>query len=307
MKRLILFLSCFLLLAIRMQAASYTPESLPMVYLQDRTRHVVNPDGILSAECVAAMDTLLWNLEQNKGVQSVVAVVESIENDNCYEFCMQLARLHGIGSKANTGLIILLSTQNRCYQILTGTGLEGTLPDAICRRIENQKMVPFLKEGNWDQAMYQTVYSVCKVIEGDPTLINELTGKKKQEGGNTGLYFVGAVILLFILISWYSNRQRNTCPHCGKQGLVRMNSNIIVDRIHRVEHHQETFRCPHCGQLTHRKHDEPMDNGTGFGGMVPPIMGPWGGFHRGGSSFDGPQGGSFEGGDFGGGGSGGEF
>ena len=234
MKRFILSLGCFLLLAIRMQAASYTPESLPMVYLQDQTRHVVNPDGILSAECVAAMDTLLWNLERNKGVQSVVAVVESIENDDCYEFCMQLARLHGIGSKANTGLIILLSTQNRCYQILTGTGLEGTLPDAICRRIENQKMVPFLKQGNWDQAMYQTVYSVCKVIEGDPTLINELTGKKKEEGGNTGLYFIGAVILLFILISWYSSRQRNTCPHCGKQGLVRMNSNIIVDRIHRI-------------------------------------------------------------------------
>lgn len=97
MRRFILFLSCFLLLAIRIQAASYTPESLPMVYLQDQTRHVVNPDGILSAGCVEAMDSLLWNLEQNKGVQSVVAVVESIENDDCYEFCMQLARLHGIG------------------------------------------------------------------------------------------------------------------------------------------------------------------------------------------------------------------
>ena len=84
MKRFILSLGCFLRLAIRMQAASYTPESLPMVYLQDQTRHVVNPDGILSAECVAAMDTLLWNLERNKGVQSVVAVVESTENDDCY-------------------------------------------------------------------------------------------------------------------------------------------------------------------------------------------------------------------------------
>ena len=37
MRRFILFLSCFLLLAIRIQAASYTPESLPMVYLQDQT------------------------------------------------------------------------------------------------------------------------------------------------------------------------------------------------------------------------------------------------------------------------------
>lgn len=308
MKRFFLFLSILLLGMSRMLAATYTPESLPMVYLEDRTRHVVNPDGILSPACVAAMDSLLWQIEQQQGVQSVVAVVERIEPDDCYEFCMQLARLHGIGSKANTGLIILLATDNRCYQILTGTGLEGTLPDAICRRIENQKMVPFLKEGNWDQAMYQTVYSVCKVIEGDTALVNELTGKKRDEGnGPTALYLVGGLILAFIGISWYTNRQRNTCPHCGKQGLVRVHSDVTVDRLRRVEHHQETYRCPHCGQLTHRHHDEPMDNGTGFGGMVPPLMGPWGGFRRGGSSFDGPQGGGFEGGDFGGGGSGGEF
>lgn len=308
MKRFILFLCVGLMGLLRLQAATYTPESLPMVYLQDRTRHVVNPDGILSPGCVAAMDSLLWQIEQKQGVQSIVAVVERIENDDCYEFCMQLARLHGVGSKANTGLIILLSTENRCYQILTGTGLEGTLPDAICRRIENRKMVPFLKEGNWDQAMYQTVYSVCKVIEGDQTLINELTGKDgKDEGSGTVLWFVGFLILAFVGVSWYTNRQRNTCPHCGKSGLVRIDSQIITDRFRRVEHHRETFRCPHCGQLVDRDHDEPMDNGTGFGGMVPPIMGPWGGFRRGGSSFDGPQGGSFEGGDFGGGGSGGEF
>lgn len=308
MKRFILFLWICMAGMIRLQAATYTPESLPMVYLQDRTRHVVNPDGILSPECVTAMDSLLGRLEQEKGVQSIVAVVERIENDDCYEFCMQLARLHGVGSQANTGLIILLSTENRCYQILTGTGLEGALPDALCRRIENRKMIPFLKEGNWDQAMYQTVYSICGVLQGDSTLINELTGKKSRNDGNgTALYFIGFMILAFIGISWYTNRQRNTCPHCGKHGLVRINSQVTVNRFQRTEHHRETFRCPHCGQLTHRDHDEPMDNGTGFGGMVPPIMGPWGGFHRGGSSFDGPQGGDFEGGDFGGGGSGGRF
>ena len=31
-------------------AGTYTVDNLPMVYLQDKTKHVVNPDGILSAQ-----------------------------------------------------------------------------------------------------------------------------------------------------------------------------------------------------------------------------------------------------------------
>lgn len=307
MKRLLFLFWVCLGTFIHIQAKGYTPENLPMVYLQDETKHVVNPDGILSPACVQAMDTLLWRLEKEKGVQSVVAVVKSIENGDCYEFGMQLARKYGIGSKANTGLIILLATENRCYQILTGTGLEGTLPDAICRRIENRMMVPYLKKGEYDQAMYQTVASVYKVIQGDKTLIGTLSGKNKDNGDYMLLLLLGGVILLFSIISWYTNRQRNTCPHCGKTGLTRIGTNIITDRYQRIEHHQETFRCPHCGGIVHRKHDEPMDNSTGFGGMIPPVMGPWGGFRRGGGPFDGPSGGSFGGGDFGGGGAGGEY
>ena len=31
-------------------AGTYTVDNLPMVYLQNKTKHVVNPDGILSAQ-----------------------------------------------------------------------------------------------------------------------------------------------------------------------------------------------------------------------------------------------------------------
>ena len=64
-------------------AGTYTVDNLPMVYLQDKTKHVVNPDGILSAQAVQQMDSLLYRLETEKGVQSVVAVVERIEG-GCY-------------------------------------------------------------------------------------------------------------------------------------------------------------------------------------------------------------------------------
>lgn len=37
------------LYAMTSHAATYTPDNLPVTYLQDKSRHVVNPDGILSA------------------------------------------------------------------------------------------------------------------------------------------------------------------------------------------------------------------------------------------------------------------
>ena len=265
-----------------LQAGSYTVDNLPMVYLQDRTKHVVNPDGILSPQTVQQMDSLLYRLEAGKGVQSVVAVVERIEGGDCYDFAITLGNKYGVGNQANTGLIILLSTGDRCYQILTGEGLEGTLPDAICRRIENRKMVPYLKTGDWNQAMLQTV------VEG------------------SYLFWLAlCTVIIAMCVSWHTNRKRNTCPKCGAYPLKRYNSQVEVDRVNGIEHHKEYLRCPKCGYTVCHSHDEPFDNGTGFGGF-PPVAGP---FHRGfGGGFGGGfTGGSFGGGSFGGGGSGGRF
>lgn len=285
-------------------AGTYTTDNLPMVYLQDRTRHVVNPDNILSPQAVQLMDSLLYRLETEKGVQSVVAVVERIEGGDCYEFAITLGNKWGVGNKQNSGLIILLSTEDRCYQILTGEGLEGTLPDAICRRIENRKMVPFLKTGEWDRAMTETVTAVCGIIQGDMSLTP--TGTDEQETDGSLLWFIVPVLLIGMFVSWYSNRKRSTCPHCGKHPLHRITSVIQTDRLNGIEHHKVYYRCPHCGHTVCRSHDEPFDNGTGFGGF-PPVVGP---FHRGfgGQGFGGGfSGGNFGGGSFGGGGAGGDF
>ncbi len=287
-------------------AGTYTPDNLPMVYLQDKTRHVVNPDGILSAQTVKQMDDMLTQLETEKGVQSVVAAVEHVEGGECYDFAITLGNKLGVGNKQNTGLIILLSTRDRCYQILTGEGLEGTLPDAICRRIENRYMVPYLKKGEWDKAMLQTVTAVCDVVKGDASLLNSDT--LDAEDGE-GFGFLGLVIIIFagsILISVWSNRRQNRCPKCKHYPMHRINSEVKTDRYRKVEHHRVYYRCPKCGHTECRTHDEPFDNGTGFGGF-PPVAGP---FHRGfgGRGFGGGfGGGSFGGGSFGGGGAGGKF
>lgn len=249
-------------------SATYTVDNLPMVYTQDKTRHVINPDHILSVETVSRMDSMLHRLELQKGIQSIIAVVERIQGGDCYEFALNLGNKYGVGNQQNTGLIILLSTQDRCYQILTGEGLEGTLPDAICRRIENRRMVPYLKIGDWDAAMLNTVSAVYGVVQGDESLLSPVTSTRNNDNSYTFAFIFLAVFLGFMILSWYINRKNNACPQCGNFPMQRQNSTVTVDRIRLVEHHQTTYRCPKCGKTVHRSHDEPWDNGSGFGGFL---------------------------------------
>lgn len=52
-------LLCSIFTTLWAQSHAYKVEEIPMVHLQNRTRYVSNPDGILSAGAVAAMDTTL--------------------------------------------------------------------------------------------------------------------------------------------------------------------------------------------------------------------------------------------------------
>ena len=124
-----------------LSAKEYKVEEVPMVHLQDRSRYAINPDGILSAQAVAAIDTTLFALEQKTGIQVLVAVLEHIEGGDCFEFAYQLGQRNGVGRKEqNSGLVMLLVTGERCIQFATGYGLEGVLPDATCKQIQVRYM-----------------------------------------------------------------------------------------------------------------------------------------------------------------------
>ena len=68
----------------------YTTKNIPKVHLQDKTRYVCNPAGILSVSACGEIDRMLYALEQQTGIETVVAVVPSIGNEDCFEFSHQL-------------------------------------------------------------------------------------------------------------------------------------------------------------------------------------------------------------------------
>ena len=134
-------------------AKVYKPADIIPVHLQDRNRYTSNPDGILSAEAVRRIDAAFRTVEDSTGIQTLVAVVKDIDPDDCFEFAHQLGEKVGVGrSGSDNGLVILLSTGERCIQFATGYGVEGVLPDAICKRIQERYMNPLFADDEWASA-----------------------------------------------------------------------------------------------------------------------------------------------------------
>ena len=310
MKRFrLLWLILFGLTATVLRAA-WTPETLPMVHLADARRYVCNPDGLMSAAAVDSTDAVLHRLEREKGIESLVVIVRQIEGGDPYEFGMALARKYGVGSREqDTGLILVVSTEDRSYYILTGRGLEGTLPDAICKRVGNRVMVPYLRRGDWDMAVYASVVALSRYVDGDPALRAE-SRDRRDDGKAMGLFIALAVVIGLFAFSFVRRGQagKSRCPRCGKHALHATHARMVRRPDGRLVR-QVTYQCDRCNYVEIR--DE--DPGARFAGgsvLLPLLVlgglrGSGFGHHGGGGGFSG--GGSFGGGEFGGGGAGGDF
>ena len=100
MKKCFLFplLLCFLC-CIMVKAKKYTVNEIPIVHLQDARRYVCNPDSILSIEAVDVIDSALYALEQQTGIQVLVVAVKEILGGGCFDFAYQLGQHNGVGTR----------------------------------------------------------------------------------------------------------------------------------------------------------------------------------------------------------------
>lgn len=303
MKR-IFFICFFSIIALvsRAEDVYWTPENIPMVHLQDSNRYVSNPDNVLGSEAVYTIDTLLRRLESEAGVQSVVVVVKHIKGDDPYQFGQAVADKYGIGhKKRDDGLFVMLCTEDRSYTILTGEGMEGVLPDAICRRIQDKIMVPLLRQSDWDGAMIATMKAIDTYIRADESFKQSYyeDGNHEDEKWLIVLVFTLFFGTLGLVIYLVCKLTRKVCPKCKKKKMYLISESMVY--VNGKKMSRRTYKCSHCKyketvDKEWKDNDWHITTHSGLGGG--------GGFSRGGG-FGG--GGHFGGGHFGGGGSTGRF
>ena len=200
-------------------AKVYKPTDVQPVHLQDRNRYVCNPDGILSEAAVDSIDAAFRIIEDSTGVQTLVAVLSEIDPDDCFEFAHQLGEKAGVGrSSSDNGLVILLCTGERCIQFATGYGIEGVLPDAICKRVQERYMNRYFADDNWDAGMVAGAEALKEIL-----LKGEYEEDERDES-IVGICVFLAMFLGFIILIVIIDRRSRKCPKCGKTDNCVINS-----------------------------------------------------------------------------------
>lgn len=299
MKRII-FILLLVLPGIVAEARPYSVKDVPNVQVENRYRFTSNPDGILSQQAVAAIDSICYDLRHRGIAQTAVVALAEIDNDDVFEFAYELFSEWGVGSKSDSGIGILLVEEAREIRFVTGYGVEGVLPDAICKRIQTEYMLPHFRRGDYSSGM----------VAGAEAIRSVLNGSELDAGGNddyvdddeeaawilAGFFIfviIGSMVIVFI-----ADRKSRTCPRCKQITLQKDNVRVLSHNFGATTY-EDTYVCTNCGHSLKRKRQDYDSSHNNRRGGGPIIMGGRG-FGGGSSSF----GGGWGGGSFGGGGAG---
>ena len=299
MKRL--FIILLLLVAISpIHAREYRVKDVPNVQLENRYRFTSNPDGILEDWAVAQIDSICYDLRHRGIAQTAVVALREIDTDDVFEFAYELFSSWGVGSKSNSGIGVILVEEAREIRFVTGYGVEGVLPDAICKRIQNQYMLPYFRDGDYSRGMVAGLQAIRAVLNGSELDAggNDDYVDEDEEALVAMVVFFIIVIIGSMIVVVIADRKSRTCPTC-KQLSLQKDSTRLLSRNFGASTYEDTFICTKCGTVVKRKRQDYNSPHNNRGGG-PIIMGGMGRGFGGGSSF----GGGWGGGSFGGGGAG---
>lgn len=158
---------------------AYTVEMVPNAKVINDS-YVIDPEHLLRDSTVMTINSLLRGLEDQTTVQVAVVMLSSIGDATDFDFAQKLFEKWGIGHSAkDNGLLVLFVQDQKKIRFHTGFGVEGTLPDVICKRIEIQHMVPSFREGKIDDGMLGGVKEIIKILT-NPKYAEELRDESKM-------------------------------------------------------------------------------------------------------------------------------
>ena len=168
------------------------------------TNYVNDFAGVLDAATQARLNDLCHQVEQKAQAQIAVATVKSLDGQDPVSYAVALYQKFGIGTKGkDRGVLILLATVDRKYQIQVGYGLEPILPDGKVGGF-GREAVPLLRNGDYAGAVTLMTARVASVIAQDAgvTLENQpaMAAPRQRPAPNAGAGVVVLILILFFIV-----------------------------------------------------------------------------------------------------------
>jgi uncharacterized protein len=170
---------------------------------------------ILSKKEKASLESKLVAFNDSTSTQIAVVLMRSTGNYEISEYSVQLFNKWKIGQASkNNGVLILAAIEDRKVFITTGYGIEGVLPDVLCKRIVEKDIVPAFRRGDYYSGLEDATNSIMSIVKGEFTAADYLKKEKKKPVAFPFLMFL--FIVFIVLVSMF----RRTSNYARKNNLA---------------------------------------------------------------------------------------
>ena len=190
----------------RLLAAEVMPPA-PPAYFNDYA-------GVVSSGTAARLNQTLADFERQSSDQILVAVYPTLQSDSdVADYCVRVFRSWGVGQKAkNNGAVLFVFVKDHKLFLQTGYGLEGVLPDALCKRIIDEQITPRFKAGDFDGGLTAGVTAILAATKGEyqgnGQTVNDQKGGQGSSGSFAGVLIFGFIFLVVVISRIFSPRRR---------------------------------------------------------------------------------------------------
>lgn len=149
---------------------------------------VVDEAKVLSASEKQALEQKLRGIYQRGLAQAAVVIVPSTDGEDIFDYAMKVAERWQLGrDKTDNGLLMVVAVNDRKLYILTGYGLEGTIPDAVTKRIINDDISPYFKQGDYAGGITAGFNRMEERLMTDPTVLKQADAEQQTANQTEGM------------------------------------------------------------------------------------------------------------------------
>lgn len=147
---------------------------------------VIDEAKILSASDKQAIETKLRSLNDRGLAQAAVVIVPTTNGEDIFDYSMKVADRWKLGKKdTDQGLLMVVAVNDRKMYILTGYGLEGTLPDAAAKRIISDDITPRFKQGDYAGGITAGINRIEERLTTDPAILKQADANRVNTNANS--------------------------------------------------------------------------------------------------------------------------
>ncbi len=123
--------------------------------------------GIIPADARERIEGKLKQLEQATGTQVAVLTIDTLGGEALEDYSLKVAQTWKLGHKGvDDGALLLVARDDHKMRLEVGYGLEGRLPDALCRRILDNVLRPRFRAGDFAGGIEAGVDAIVGTLQG---------------------------------------------------------------------------------------------------------------------------------------------